>query len=120
MKKRFLVLATMMIGSFLRPVDAQFQQRINTFNGYSLIGLHVVQVNFHSYGHSYPGSGEVTDMYFDYWAWFPNSISNTWTWKSYHPYGQFANGSVDIGVGINSPFGMVGISSGRKVFSTLY
>ena len=102
------------------PVNAQFQKRTNTFNGYSIIGLHVLHVSFHSMEYSWQRLGNVKDMYFEYWAWFPNSIRNAKTWKSYHPYGQYANGSVDIGAGLDSPFGAIDIFTQKKIFSTLY
>lgn len=56
-------------------------------------------------------------MYFTDWAWFPNTISDRKTWISSIPYGQRANGSVLIGVGVNSPWGAVNLFGGQKYLS---
>ena len=125
MKKKFsaffaFVMSGLLMMSVLSPVSAAFYSKTQTLNGYSLAGLHVLQINFKTQGHVYTNSGSVTDMYFDYWAWFPNTISNPSTWKAYHPRGQYARGSIDLGAGINSPWGVIGVSTGRKSFSILY
>lgn len=85
--------------------------------GYSLVGLNVLNVTFHASGYSYSYSGSVSNMYFTDWAWFPNTISNRSTWKSSIPYGQRANGTVQMGVGVNSPWGAVNLWGGQYYFS---
>lgn len=125
MKKRIskigvTALASLMLMLSVSPISASFRSKTQTLNGYSLVGLHVMQINFKTQGYQYTNSGSVTDMYFDYWAWFPNTVSNGQTWKAHHPRGQYAKGTIDIGAGINSPWGVIGISTGRQSFSILY
>lgn len=120
--KLSLITSVLIFGLFLSSfaVSASFVTRKQVLNGYSLIGLHVVNIEFNAQGYSYATTGFVTDMWFTYWAWFPNTISNDKTWKAYHPSGEYAKGSVDLGAGFNSPWGVIGVSTGRKYFSILF
>ncbi|MER0123616.1 hypothetical protein ABPH35_00045 [Streptococcus sp. ZJ93] len=102
---------------FTSTVSAGFVTYSQPLDGYSLVGLHVLNVTFHASGYSNSDSGSVTNMYFTDWTIFPNTISNRSTWKSSLPYGQRANGSVIIGAGINSPWGAVNLWEGQHYFS---
>lgn len=87
------------------PASAAYRHKTSYINGYAITGANVLNVTFHADGYSTATSGGVTNMYFTDWAWWPNTVSNRNTWKSSIPNGQRANGTVQIGVGINSPWG---------------
>lgn len=112
-----ILIALLVICFQAQPVSAGYVNATRYINGYSLAGLHVLNVTFHASGYSNPTSGSVTNMYFTDWAWFPNTISDRKTWTSSIPYGQRANGSVLIGVGVNSPWGAVNLFGGQKYLS---
>ena len=107
MKKIVVAIFTSVVLAFSSQVHAGYVSKSSSLNGYSLLGLNVLNVTFNTSGYSDASSGSVSNMYFTDWAWFPNTISNRSTWKSSIPYGQGANGTVQIGVGINSPWGML-------------
>lgn len=97
--------------------DAAYRSKQASIDGYSLVGLHVLNVTLHASGYSEARSGSVSNVYFTDWAWWPNTISNHATWVSHIPFGQRANGSVLIGVGINSPWGAVNLFGGQRYLS---
>lgn len=116
-----LVLALFLVsGLGVLPIEAGFLTKSSELNGYSLVGLHVVNVTFHASGYSTANTGSVTNMYFTDWAWFPNTISSHVTWKSSIPKGQKANGTVRIGVGVNSPWGAVNLWGGQHYFGLYF
>ena len=117
MKKIVAVVFTILLLTFSSQVYAGYVSKSSYLEGYSLVGLNVLNVTFHASGYSYSYSGSVSNMYFTDWAWFPNTISNRSTWKSSIPYGQRANGTVQIGVGVNSPWGAVNLWGGQYYFS---
>lgn len=116
-KITLVMLTGMIILLFTGKVNAGYISQSTGTNGYSLVGLNVLNVTFHASGYSYTNSGSVSNMYFTDWAWWPNTISNRSTWKSHIPYGQRANGSVLIGVGVNSPWGAVNLWGGQHYYS---
>ena len=73
--------------TFLSQVHADYVSKSSSLDGYSLVGLNVLNVTFNASGYSDTYSGSVSNMYFTDWAWFPNTISNRSTWKSSIPYG---------------------------------
>lgn len=105
------IFTTILVLSFLIGLesgtlnDAAYRSKQASIDGYSLVGLHVLNVTLHASGYSEARSGSVRNVYFTEWAWWPNTISNHATWVSRIPFGQRANGSVLIGVGINFPWG---------------
>lgn len=111
-----------MLTALLRPmsVEASWMRKSQTLIGKSLVGLKVVQVDFYAEGYSYTNSGKVTDKWFDTWYIFPNTVSAVSTWTASHPRGEYARGSVRIGVGINSKYGVIGLAGGTKTFSILF
>lgn len=117
MKKIIVVVFAIPWLTFLSQVHADYVSKYSTLDGYSLVGLNVLNVTFNASGYSDTYSGSVSNMYFTDWAWFPNMISNRSTWKSSIPYGQRANGTVHIGVGVNSPWGAVNLWGGQNYFS---
>lgn len=117
MKKIVVAIFTSVVLAFSSQVHAGYVSKSSSLNGYSLLGLNVLNVTFNTSGYSDASSGSVSNMYFTDWAWFPNTISNRSTWKSSIPYGQGASGTVQIGVGINSPWGAVNLWGGQDYFS---
>ena len=117
MKKIVVVVFTILLLTFSSQVHADYVSKSSSLDGYSLAGLNVLNVTFNASGYSNTYSGSVSNMYFTDWAWFPNTISNRSTWKSSIPYGQRANGTVHIGVGVNSPWGAVNLWGGQYYFS---
>lgn len=117
MKKIIVVVFAIPWLTFLSQVHADYVSQSSSLDGYSLVGLNVLNVTFNASGYSDTYSGSVSNMYFTDWAWFPNTISNRSTWTSSIPYGQRANGTVYIGVGVNSPWGAVNIWGGQNYFS---
>lgn len=116
MKKIIVVVFAIPWLTFLSQVHADYVSKHSTLDGYSLVGLNVLNVTFNASGYSDTYSGSVSNMYFTDWAWFPNTISNRSTWKSSIPYGQRANGTVHIGVGVNSPWGAVNLWADKITF----
>lgn len=119
MKKIFSLALVLMLLSltFLNSdVEARYLEKSTTRTWHSLIGLKVVSVTFNASGYSYSKSGSVSDMYFTDWAIFPNTLSDRKTWSSEIPYGRRANGTILVGVGINSPWGGVNLSGGQEYF----
>lgn len=116
MKKIIVVVFAIPWLTFLSQVHADYVSKYSTLDGYSLVGLNVLNVTFNASGYSDTYSGSVSNMYFTDWAWFPNTISNRSTWKSSIPYGQRANGTVHIGVGVNSPWGAVNLWADKITF----
>ena len=116
-KITLVMLTGMIILLFTGKVNAGYISQSTGTNGYSLVGLNVLNVTFHASGYSYTYSGSVSNMYFTDWAWWPNTISNRSTWKSYIPCGRGANGSILIGVRVNSPCGAVNLLGAALLFS---
>lgn len=116
MKKIIVVVFAIPWLTFLSQVHADYVSKSSSLDGYSLVGLNVLNVTFNASGYSDTYSGSVSNMYFTNWAWFPNTISNRSTWKSSIPYGQRANGTVHIGVGVNSPWGAVNLWADKITF----
>lgn len=116
-KKYMLILMAVATLVGIPTANAGYVSDSRAINGYSLVGLHVLNVTFHASGYSYSRSGSVSNMYFTDWAWFPNTVSSRSTWKSSIPYGEKANGTVYIGVGLNSPWGVANLWGGQHYFS---
>lgn len=114
-KYKIGLLFIILISLFTLNVKANYAHRTREVSRYSTLGLRVVHVVFHAEGYSTRYTGKVTNMYIkDNWI-IPNTVSNKQTWKSERPWGERANASVEIGVGIPSPWGGINILSETEI-----
>lgn len=67
-KKALVMLTGMIILLFTGKVNAGYVSKSTGTNGYSLVGLDVLNVTFHASGYSYANSGSVSNMYFTDWS----------------------------------------------------
>lgn len=119
MKRKYRTLLCVMLLSFVLfngTAKAGYKEKSITRTWNSAVGIKVVSVTFNASGYSYSKSGSVSNMYFNDWAIFPNTLSDRKTWTSSIPYGKRANGSILVGVGINSPWGAVNLWGGQQYF----
>ena len=116
-KKALVMLTGMIILLFTGKVNAGYVSKSTGTNGYSLVGLNVLNVTFHASGYSYANSGSVSNMYFTDWSQWSKTISNRLPWKLHVPCGRGANGSILIGVRVNSPWGAVNLWGGQHYYS---
>lgn len=117
-----LVMTICFITTFGTPAKAAFYSDVTTsVQGYSVVGILVVQETLHADGYSSSSYGEVTDLWLTTdRCWFPNNVENERTWKAYYPTGQYAKGSFNNVIGVPSPWGAVGLGSSTQYMSILF
>ncbi|MDT8717161.1 hypothetical protein IAI10_10885 [Clostridium sp. 19966] len=101
--------------------DGFYADQQATVQGYSAVGILVLQETLHADGYSYSNSGRVTDLWLTTdRCIFPNNVENEKTWKASYPTGQYAKGSFNNKIGIPSPWGAVGLGTSTQYMSILF